>query len=117
MELCGHTSEDWSQAGLAFRFGATIRRFSELVNADDVHQSEAPAHNRSVEDAPRPNVDTNVDAADMNVHATVGGRGLIELGGPEGHGYSLTVAAQPLHIRSVEDAPGRTSTRMSKLQT
>src|SRR3974377_815616 len=43
----------------------------------------------------------NVDAADMNVHATVGGRGLIELGGPEGHGYSLTVAAQPLHIRSL----------------
>ena len=35
------------------------------------------AQNRSVEDAPEPNVDTNVDAAGTNARATVAGRGFL----------------------------------------
>jgi len=58
-------------------------------------------HDDSVEDAPRPNVDINVDAAGMNVRATLlAGRGLIACGGPKGHGDSLTVAAQKRLLRA-----------------
>lgn len=47
-------------------------------------------------------VDTNVEAADRSVCATVAGRGLTGIGGPQGHRDSLTVVAQQHVFRESE---------------